>query len=150
MARFARTTLLAFSICVCAMGTFAGQSSLDHYDATSPITVTGMMIGMATLESPRPVYLIVEGQDAAGKPGRWAVEAKSMAELRKHGWTAETLRGGETITVRAFRAKRGAYVAETIPAPRRRVLEMVFELAKKGRLLYGTELTLPDGKKLAL
>lgn len=144
-----RTTALIISILVWLTAALSGQSSLDQYDTTRPMTLNGMLFGMATLESPRPVYLLVEVQDPAGKAERWAVEAKPMAELRKFGWTPETLKGGETITVRAYPAKPGSAVADTIPAPRRRALETVFELAKQGRLLYGTELTL-DGRKLAL
>jgi hypothetical protein len=81
---------------------------------------------------------------------RWAVEAKPIAQLQKLGWTPDTLKGGEMITVRGYRSKPGASVADTIPPPRRRALETVFELATAGRMLHGIELTLPDGKRLEL
>ena len=142
-------TVLCFSAITLPARCISGQSSLDQYDTTTRITVNGVLFGMATLESPRPVYLLVENRDSSGTI-RWAIEAKPIAELRKVGWTPETLKGGETITVRVYRAKRNALVAETIPTPRRRALETVYELAKEGRLFHGIDLTLPDGKTLPL
>jgi len=148
--RLGRTIALVVSAWMLLAEALSGQSSRDQYDTTKPVTLNGMLFGMATLQSPRPVYLLVEVQDATGKPERWAVEAKPMAELRKLGWMPDTLKGGEMIIVRAYRTKTGAAVAETIPSPRVRALSTVFELANQGRLLYGVELTLPDGRKLAL
>jgi hypothetical protein len=142
-------TAMLVSFCVLFAGSLSGQSSLAHYDTTKPMTVKGILFGMATLPSPQPVYLLVQVQDVTGKTERWAIEASPMAELRKLGWTSDTLKGGESIGVRAYRAKPGAPLAGTIPN-RERALATVFELAKEGRLLRGAELTLADGRKLGM
>jgi hypothetical protein len=73
----------------------------------------------------------------------------ATATLRQAGWTSETLKGGESISVVVYRARPDANVAETVPTPTPgRALERVLELAKAGRLVHGTEITLPDGHTL--
>jgi hypothetical protein len=127
----------------------AQHSIAQDYDTAKPLTLKGILIGMANLPAPNPTYLLVEVRDASGHEEQWAVEGHATATLRQAGWSSDTLKGGESISVVVYRARPGAHVAETVPAPRPgRALERVLELAKAGRLAHGTEITLPDGHKL--
>ena len=129
--------------------TAAQHSLAEDYDTANPLTLKGILIGIANLPAPNPTYLLVAVSDASGQGEQWAVEGNATATLRQAGWSGETLKGGESISVVVYRARRGARVAETVPTPRPgRALERVFELAKAGRLAHGTEITLPDGHKL--
>jgi hypothetical protein len=127
----------------------AQHSLAEDYDTTNPLRLKGILIGIANLPAPNPTYLLVAVSYASGQGEQWAVEGNATATLRQAGWSSETLKGGEFISVVVYRARRGARVAETVPPPRPgRALERVLELAKAGRLAHGTEITLPDGRKL--
>jgi hypothetical protein len=125
------------------------QTPLDQvYDKTKQVTVKGMLIGSATTRPPYSVYLLVSAQDAKGNVLQWAVEGDSIVELRKRGHKDDALTMGEVITVSGHPARPGKHPEDRMPKPVRGALERAFELAKAGRLIYGTEITLADGTKI--
>jgi hypothetical protein len=120
----------------------------ENYDTSKPFTFEGMLWGQATLRPPASVYLLVKSEDSKGKTEEWAVEGDSIDKMRVAGYSDDIVRMGATISVRGFRAKRGANVVDTIAGPRRGALARVMDLAKAGRIMYGTQITLADGKKV--
>ena len=120
----------------------------DVYDKTKQVTVKGMLIGSATTKPPYSVYLLISAEDAKGNVQQWAVEGDSIVELRKRGHKDDALTMGEVITVRGHPAMRGKRPEERMPKPVRGALERALALAKAGRLIYGTEITLADGTKV--
>jgi hypothetical protein len=125
------------------------QGPLDQgYDVARRVTVTGMLIGSAAPEPPYSVYLLLSTQDAKGNVKQWAVEGDSIDALRRRGHKDDALRMGDTITVTGHPAQAGKKPQERMPKPIRGALARAFDLAKEGRLILGTEITLPDGTKL--
>lgn len=125
------------------------QSSLDQlYDKNKQVTVTGMLIGSATPQPPSSVYLLISTRNAKGNVVQWAVEGDSIAELHKRGHKDDSLPMGGTMTVVGHPAKPGQHPEERMPKPIRGAIERAFDLAKQGRLIYGTEIILPDGTKV--
>lgn len=125
------------------------QSSLDQlYDRNKQVTVTGMLIGSASPPPPHSVYLLISTRDAKGTVVQWAVEGDSIAELHKRGHKDDSLPMGGTMTVVGHPAKPGQHPEERMPKPIRGAIERAFDLAKQGRLIYGTEITLADGTKV--
>ena len=125
------------------------QTALDQvYDKTKQVTVKGMLVGSATTHPPYSVYLLISAQDAKGTVQQWAVEGDSINELRKRGHKDDALRMGEVITVVGYAAKPGKRPEDRMPKPVRGALERAFDLAKQGRLIYGTEILLADGTKV--
>jgi hypothetical protein len=125
------------------------QSSLDQvYDKNKQVTVTGMLIGSATPQPPYSVYLLISTRDAKGNVVQWAVEGDSIAELHKRGHKDDSLPMGGTMTVVGRPAKSGQHPEERMPKPIRGAIERAFDLAKQGRLIYGTEIILADGTKV--
>jgi hypothetical protein len=120
----------------------------DVYDKTKQVTVKGMLIGSATSKPPYSVYLLISAEDAKGNVQQWAVEGDSIVELRKRGHKDDALAMGEVITVTGHPAIRGKRPEERMPKPVRGALARAFDLAKAGRLIYGTEITLADGTKI--
>jgi hypothetical protein len=118
----------------------------ENYDTSKPFTFEGMLWGQATLRPPASVYLLVKKEDSKGKTEEWAVEGDSIDRMRVAGYSDDIVKMGAIISVRGFRAKPGANVADTIAGPRRGALERVMDLAKAGRIMYGTQITLADGK----
>ena len=72
----------------------------------------------------------------------------SMDKMRAAGYSDDIVKMGAIIRVRGFRARSGANVADTIAGPRRGALARVMDLAKAGRMMYGTEIALADGRRV--
>jgi hypothetical protein len=127
----------------------AQQPALDQeYDKTKQVVVKGMLIGSATPKPPYSVYLLISTRDANGNVQQWAVEGDSIDELHKRGHKDDALTMGEVITVTGHPARPGKRPEERMPKPVRGALERAFDLAKDGRLIYGTEITLAGGTKI--
>ena len=125
------------------------QTALDQgYDGAKQVTVTGMLIGSAAPEPPYSVYLLISTQDDKGHVKQWAVEGDAIDALRRRGHKDDALKMGEIITVTGHPAKAGKKPEERMPKPIRGALARAFDLAKEGRLILGTEITLADGTKL--
>jgi hypothetical protein len=125
------------------------QTALDQgYDKAKQVTVTGMLIGSAAPKPPYSVYLLISTQDAKGNVKQWAVEGDSIDALHRRGHKDDSLRMGEVITVTGHPAKAGTKPEERMPKPIRGALARAFDLAKEGRLILGTEITLADGTKV--
>ena len=120
----------------------------QNYDTLKPFTFEGLLWGQATLRPPAPVYLLIKKEDSTGKSEEWAVEGDAIDKMRVAGYSDDIVRMGAIVRVRGFRAKPGAKVADTIPGARRGALERVVDLAKAGHIMYGTQIILPDGKKV--
>jgi hypothetical protein len=120
----------------------------ENYDTSKPFTFEGLLWGQATLRPPASVYLLVKNENSKGKTEEWAVEGDSIDKMRAAGYSDDIVKMGAIISVRGFRARPGANVADTIAGLRRGALERVMDLAKARRIMYGTEITLADGKKV--
>ena len=125
------------------------QTALDQvYDKAKQVSVTGMLIGSATTKPPYSVYLLIAARDAKGNVQQWAVEGNSIDELRQRGHKDDALTMGEVITVTGHRARPGKRPEDRMPKPLRGAVERAFDLAKEGRLIFGTEITRADGTKI--
>lgn len=120
----------------------------EDYDVTRRVEITGMLVGGAAPAPPHSVYLLVTATDADGNVQRWAVEGDSADQLRKRGYRDDALRGGETITVIGYAPRAGRQPERRMPQPPRGPMERASDLAKEGRLILGTEITLANGKTI--
>ena len=147
-----RLSLLAVTVAVLALplsNVLVSQTALDQvYDKTKHVTVKGMLIGSAAPKPPYSVYLLISTQDAKGNVQQWAVEGDSIDELHRRGHKDDSVRMGEVITVTGHPAVKGKKPEERMPKPIRGALARAFDLAKEGRLILGTEITLADGTKV--
>jgi hypothetical protein len=144
-----RTAVVATLAMVLSSAPVAQQPALDQvYDKTKKVVVTGMLIGSATTKPPYSVYLLISTRDDKGEIVQWAIEGDSIAELHERGHKDDALTMGEVITVTGHPARTGQHPEERMPKPVRGALERAFDLAKEGRLIYGTEITLEAGNKI--
>jgi hypothetical protein len=98
----AAVALIAVSAPVYAHHGFAGR-----YDEENPITVTGTVVELQ-FENPHS-FIIFEVKDAGGKAERWQAELGGAGQLRRaDGWSKDTLKPGDKITIVGPRAKNGA------------------------------------------
>ena len=90
---------------------FAAPAVAHHavggeYDATKPVSVTGVVSKIEWVNPHARVYFDVTGQD--GKVTTWSVELAARVVLERMGWNGRSLKIGETVTVRGDQARSGA------------------------------------------
>ena len=107
-----RTAFLAAGILALAC---VGQVSQAHhsfaaeFDAASKIKLTGTV---TKLQWRNPhTYFFVDIADEKGVVHNWAFELGSPNVLMRRGWTNESLKAGDTVTVEGARARDGSYKA---------------------------------------
>lgn len=114
-----------------AVSTLAGAAPLSahhsfaaEYDSKAPLTLTGVVTRVEWTNPHTYVYLDVKGED--GTTVNWAFEGYPPNTLKRTGFTRDAVKTGSTITITGWNARFGAKRAA------------------------GREITLPDGKKIAL
>ena len=84
----------------------AHHSFAAEFDASKPITLTGVVM---QVDWPNPhvwVYLNVKGED--GRMARWACEMGAPHQLQGRGWLRDSMKIGDTVTVNGALARDGS------------------------------------------
>ena len=84
----------------------AHHSILAKFDDTKAITLSGL-VTLVDWTNPH-VHVFMNVRDAKGQVLNWAVELESPIDLKQSGWSPETLRPGDDITVRGISARNGS------------------------------------------
>ena len=93
-------TLCALLIAVAPLG---AHHSTAMYSGTK--TVTGKVV---KFEWTNPhAHIFIETKDEKGNTVVWDVEMMSLNHLRSYGWTAKTVKAGDTISATGIIAKSG-------------------------------------------
>ena len=109
-----------------AVPMLAHHSIAAEFDSTKTVTVTGTVTKLDWMNPHIWVYLNVK--DAGGKMTKWQFEGGPPNSLRRNGWTKESLKEGDTVTIEGILAKdpvnaEGANVGNarnvTLPSGRR-------------------------------
>jgi hypothetical protein len=87
----------------------AHHSFAAQFDRNKPVTLTGPVTKVEWINPHARFY--VDAKDAAGKQANWEIELGSTAGLLRRGWTRNSLKIGETVTVVGSAAKDGSNVA---------------------------------------
>ena len=92
-----------------AVPVFAHHSFAAQYDRDKPVTLVGPVTKIDWI-NPHARFF-VDVKDANGKVVNWEVELAAPAMLMRRGWTRNSLKLGESVTVNAFLAKDGSNLA---------------------------------------
>src|SRR5438477_5945991 len=92
---------LLVGVPVAAHHSFAAQ-----YDREQPVTLVGPVTKVDWI-NPHARFF-VDVKDASGKVVNWEVELGPPAGLMRRGWSRNTLKVGEAVTVNGFLAKDGS------------------------------------------
>ena len=87
----------------------AHHSFAAQFDRAKPITLTGPVKKVDWI-NPHARFFI-EAKDAAGKEALWEIELSAPAGLMRNGWTRNSLKIGDVVTVNASLAKDGSKLA---------------------------------------
>jgi hypothetical protein len=88
---------------------FAHHGFAVEFDKDSPLTLTGTVTKMEFMNPHIYFYLDVKSKD--GKVVNWAFEGGPPNVIYRQGWRKDTLKPGDVVTVKGFRAKDGTHLA---------------------------------------
>jgi hypothetical protein len=103
-------TFLATCIIGMAVG-LAGADLLAHhgtnasYDPTKEVTLTGMVTKFLMVNPHGQLHFAVKGPD--GTVVTWGGELHSIALLRRAGWSRDTVKPGDIVSVRGYPSRAG-------------------------------------------
>jgi uncharacterized protein DUF6152 len=87
----------------------AHHSFAAEFDAEKRITLEGIVVKWEMINPHGWITVDVTGPD--GEKVRWMVETSNPNGLMRLGWTKNSLKAGDQITVEAYRAKDGSNTA---------------------------------------
>jgi hypothetical protein len=86
----------------------AHHSFAAEYDSNKPITLTGSVTKMEWTNPHARFYADVK--DASGTVVNWEFELGSPNGLMRKGWTRNSLKPGDSITIEGYSAKDGSHL----------------------------------------
>jgi hypothetical protein len=104
-------------------GTLAHHRFSAEFDNIKQVTLSGSVTKIQW-QSPH-VFTYIDAKDDSGKTVNWKIEMGSPQELTKEGWTRTSVKMGDMVTIKGWRAKNGSNMANA------------------------DSFTLPDGKTIA-
>ena len=106
--------LFAFFTTGCWLyASIAGPVAAHHgfsveFDETKAVTLTGVV---TKVEFMNPhIYFYMDVKDANGKVVNWGFEGSPPNILYRQGWRKDTLKPGDMLTAKGYRARDGAHL----------------------------------------
>jgi len=99
--------LVAGAALIAAAPTLAHHSFAAEFDANSPIELTGTVTKVAWANP--HTFFYIDVANAGGEIETWALEMGSPNGLMRRGWTRDSMKIGDVVTVTGSRAKDGSF-----------------------------------------
>jgi hypothetical protein len=110
MAKFSAAALIVLGLLVSTSLAMAHHSFAAEYDSSKQVTVKGVVQKVAWVNP--HAYVFIDVKDENGKVTTWAFESLSPNALARQGWTRNSLKAGEAVTVDGYLAKDGKPLAD--------------------------------------
>ena len=89
--------IVVLMLMLCATTAYSHHSFSAVYDGTKQTTVTGVVTQFRFVNP--HALMAVNVTDAAGKVTKWVVEFDGRLNLSNYGWTEDSIKSGERVTV---------------------------------------------------
>jgi len=99
----------ALGLLVSAVPVAAHHSFEAEYDSKKPVEVKGTVTKMEWMNPHARFY--VDVKDESGKVTNWNFELGSPNVLKRQGWSRDSLKVGDMVTVEGYLAKDGSNLA---------------------------------------
>jgi len=107
--KFRMILVLASAALVAAAPALAHHSFAAEYDAAKPVTLKGAVTKVEWTNPHARFYIDVKNDD--GTTTNWNLELASPNYLKRAGWSSESLKQGDIVTVEGSLARSGANMA---------------------------------------
>ena len=108
-ARYWFVLTAGITLVLTAVPALAHHAFAAEFDRQKPVTITGTVTKVEWANPHARFY--VDAKDEAGKVNNWDFELGSPNGLMRRGWTRNSLKIGDTVTVTGWRAKNAPHVA---------------------------------------
>lgn len=99
--------LIAAGLLLAGGAAFAHHSFAAEFDASKPITLTGIVTKIEW-SNPHVWFYINVKDSATGRVTNWGAEMGAAHQLQRRGWRRDTLKIGEEVTVEGSLARNGS------------------------------------------
>jgi hypothetical protein len=100
---------LAFVLLSVSAPVLAHHGFVVEFDEKKPVTLAGVVTKMEFMNPHIYFYVDVKGKD--GKVTNWALEGGPPNVLYRQGWRKDTVKQGDMVTVKGYRARDGSNLA---------------------------------------
>jgi len=108
-ARYWFVLTAGITLVLTAIPALAHHAFAAEFDRQKPVTITGTVTKVEWANPHARFY--VDAKDETGKVNNWDFELGSPNGLMRRGWTRNSLKIGDTVTVTGWRAKNAPHVA---------------------------------------
>src|SRR5262249_12133560 len=94
---------IAGVLLVAAVPVLAHHSFASEFDSSKPVTLKG---AVSKVEWMNPhIWIYIDTKDESGAVAHWQCEGGPPNSLTRQGWSRNSLKPGDTVTIEGFRAK---------------------------------------------